>query len=87
MSFGSRFDGAELAIIGRLTERSHSDARILLPAAEAAACEAAELFHVTGIINGRLSFEQRVELIEMSGQVGYADRRGHPVAEEKMRAL
>ena len=45
MSFGSRFDGAELAIIGRLTERrfnlSHSDARILLPAAEAAACEAA----------------------------------------------
>jgi len=42
MSFG----GAELAIIGRLSERrfnlSHSDARILLTAAEATACEAAE---------------------------------------------
>jgi len=42
MSFG----GAELAIIGRLSERrfnlSHSDARILLTPAEATACGTAE---------------------------------------------
>lgn len=43
--------------------------------------------HVAGIINERLSVEQRVELIEMSGKVGYADGRGHPAAEEKMRTL
>ena len=47
MSFGSRFGGAERAIIGRLSERrfnlSHSGTRILLTAAEATAYEAAEL--------------------------------------------
>ena len=55
MSFGSRFGGAERAIIGRLSERrfnlSHSGARILLTAMEATVCEAAGLSHVTGIIN------------------------------------
>jgi hypothetical protein len=52
MSFGSRFGGAELAIIGRLTERrfnlSHSDARILLTAVETTACEATELPRLHG---------------------------------------
>lgn len=72
-----RFDNAERAVIVGLIERrfnlSHSDARNLLAAAEATASEAAELFHFTRIINERLSFEQRVELIEMLWEVAYAD--------------
>ena len=71
------FEEAERAVIGRLVERrfnlSHSDARRLLAAAEVTASESAELFHFTRIINERLSFEQRVELIEMLWEVAYAD--------------
>lgn len=71
------FEEAERAVIGRLIEQrfnlSHADAARLLSAAESAASEAAELFHFTRIINERLSFEQRVELIEMLWEVVYAD--------------
>jgi uncharacterized tellurite resistance protein B-like protein len=71
------FEEAERAVIGRLIERrfnlSHSDARSLLASAEATASESAELFHFTRIINERLSFEQRVELIEMLWEVACAD--------------
>ena len=72
-----RFDEAEQAVIASLIERrfnlSHSDAQALLAAAEATASESAELFHFTRIINQRLSFEERVELIEMLWEVAYAD--------------
>lgn len=72
-----RFDNTERVVIAGLIERrfnlSHSGARNLLAAAEATASEAAELFHFTRIINERLSFEQRVELIEMLWEVAYAD--------------
>jgi uncharacterized tellurite resistance protein B-like protein len=65
-------------VIGRLLERrfklSPADAGALLAAGEAAASEAAELFHFTRVINERLSFEERVELIEMLWEVAYADR-------------
>ena len=40
---------------------------------ETAASESAELFHFTRIINERLSFEERVEIIEMLWEVAYAD--------------
>ena len=53
---------------------SRSDANQLLAAGEAAASESTELFHFTRIINDRLSFEERVELIEMRWEVAYADR-------------
>ena len=73
----NQFDKAERGVIERLLESrfslSRSDADELLAAGEAAACESAELFHFTRIINERLSFEERVELIEMLWEVAYAD--------------
>jgi uncharacterized tellurite resistance protein B-like protein len=73
-----RFDEAERGVIGRLLEGrfnlSRSDAVALLAAGEAAASQSAELFHFTRIINERLSFAERVELIEMLWEVAYADR-------------
>ena len=72
-----RFAQAERAVIARLIKSrfnlAESDARALLAAGEAAATESAELFHFTRIINERLSFEERVELIEMLWKVAYAD--------------
>jgi uncharacterized tellurite resistance protein B-like protein len=72
------FDEKERRIIARLLESrfnlSAPEARALLAAGETAASEAAELFHFTRIINQRLSYEERVELIEMLWQVAYADR-------------
>jgi uncharacterized tellurite resistance protein B-like protein len=73
----NHFDEAERAVIAQLIERRfnlpHSDAQALLAAGEAAATESAELFHFTRIINERLSFEERVELVEMLWEVAYAD--------------
>ena len=72
-----RFDQAERSVIARLIESrfnlSQSDARALLAAGEAAATESAELFHFTRIVNERLAFEERIELIEMLWEVAYAD--------------
>lgn len=72
-----RFDERERAVVARLLERrfrlSSADARALLAAGEREASRSAELFHLTRIINERLSFEQRVELIEMLWEVAYAD--------------
>jgi uncharacterized tellurite resistance protein B-like protein len=71
------FDQAEHVIIARLIERrfklSQPEARALLAAGETAATESAELFHFTRIVNERLSFEERVELVEMLWEVAYAD--------------
>ena len=73
-----RFDDAERGVIERLLQSrfnlSRSDADELLAAGQTAASESAELFHFTRIINERLSFEERVELIEMLWEVAYADR-------------
>jgi uncharacterized tellurite resistance protein B-like protein len=72
------FDEPERAVIARLIERrfnlSPSDVRALLATGKAAATESVELFHFTRIINERLSYEERVELIEMMWEVAYADR-------------
>jgi uncharacterized tellurite resistance protein B-like protein len=72
-----RFDEMERGVISRLLESrfslSRSDADELLAAGETAASESAELFHFTRIVNERLSFEERVELIEMLWEVAYAD--------------
>jgi uncharacterized tellurite resistance protein B-like protein len=72
------FDQRERAVIARLIEKrfklSQSNARALLAAAERTACESAELFHFTRIINERLSPEERVGLIEMLWEVAYADQ-------------
>jgi uncharacterized tellurite resistance protein B-like protein len=72
------FDQAERAVIARLIESrfnlSAPQARALLAAGEAAAAESAELFHFTRTINERLSFDERVEVIEMLWEVAYADR-------------
>ena len=72
------FDGPERAVIARLIERRFnllpSDVRTLLATGEAAATESVELFHFTRIINERLSYEERVELIELMWDVAFADR-------------
>ena len=71
------FDPAERAVIAQLIENrfnlSRSDAYGLLAAGEAAATESAELFHFTRIINKRLSFAERIELVEMLWEVAFAD--------------
>jgi uncharacterized tellurite resistance protein B-like protein len=71
------FDEKERAVVAQLLERhfkmSPADARALLAAGEREAEQSAELFHFTRIINERLSFEQRIELIEMLWEVAYAD--------------
>jgi len=71
------FDEGERSVIKQMLERrfelSHEAARALLAAGEREAGRAAELFHFTRIINERLSFEQRIELIEMLWEVAYAD--------------
>jgi len=71
------FDERERAVVARLLERrfklSHADARALLNAGEREASRSAELFHLTRIVNERLSFEQRIELVEMLWEVAYAD--------------
>ena len=71
------FDENEREVISRLLESrfdlSHADARALLAAGEREARASAELFHLTRIINERLSFEERVGLVEMLWEVAYAD--------------
>lgn len=71
------FDERERAVVARLLERrfklSHEDARSLLSAGEREASRSAELFHLTRIVNERLSFAQRIELVEMLWEVAYAD--------------
>jgi uncharacterized tellurite resistance protein B-like protein len=71
------FDATERGVIARILERrfnlSHADAYALLAAGEAVASKAVELFHFTRTINKQLSFEQRVELIEMLWEVAYSD--------------
>jgi len=73
-----RFDETERGVIAQLIESrfnlSRSDAEALLATGETAVSESAELFRFTRIINKRLSFEERVELIEMLWAVAYADR-------------
>ncbi len=72
-----RFDENERAVIAQLVERrfrlSPAEARQLLAAGESEARRSAELFHFTRTINERLSFEQRIELVEMLWEVAYAD--------------
>jgi uncharacterized tellurite resistance protein B-like protein len=71
------FDERERTVIARLIEQhfklSPADARALLAAGEQKAEQSAELFHFTRIINERLAFEQRIELIEMLWEVAYCD--------------
>jgi uncharacterized tellurite resistance protein B-like protein len=71
------FDERERAIVARLLQRrfnlSPADARTLLAAGERESNRSAELFHLTRIVNERLSAGQRIELIEMLWEVAYAD--------------
>jgi uncharacterized tellurite resistance protein B-like protein len=71
------FDESERAVVARLLQRrfnlSPADARALLAAGERESNRSAELFHLTRIVNERLSAEQRVELIEMLWEVAYTD--------------
>jgi uncharacterized tellurite resistance protein B-like protein len=72
-----RFDERERAVIARLLERRfdlpEAPARVLLAAGEREVERSAELFHLTRVINSRLSHRQRIELIELLWEVAYAD--------------
>jgi uncharacterized tellurite resistance protein B-like protein len=72
-----RFDESEQAVVARLLQRrfdlTPADAGVLLAAGEQESDRSAELFHLTRIVNERLSAEQRLELIEMLWEVAYAD--------------
>jgi uncharacterized tellurite resistance protein B-like protein len=67
------FDERERAVIKQMLERrfelSHDEARALLAAGEREAGRTAELFHLTRIINERLSFERRIESAVWRGSV------------------
>jgi uncharacterized tellurite resistance protein B-like protein len=71
------FEESERAVIRQSLERrfklSQGEAEGLLSSGESEAGRVAELFHFTRIINERLSFEQRIELVEMLWEVVYAD--------------
>lgn len=72
-----RFNERERAVVERLIEQrfglSRAQGEALLAIGESEAQRSAELFHLTRIVNERLSFEQRVELVEMLWEVAYAD--------------
>jgi uncharacterized tellurite resistance protein B-like protein len=72
-----RFGESERTIIAGLLERRFhlpaAAARALLAAGEREAERSADLFHLTRIINERLSHQQRIELVEMLWEVAYAD--------------
>jgi uncharacterized tellurite resistance protein B-like protein len=72
-----RFDESERNVIAGLLERRFdlpvSQALALLAAGEREAVRSAELFHLTRIVNDRLSPRQRIELVEMLWEVAYAD--------------
>lgn len=86
-----RFDERERAVVARLLQRrfdlSAADARALLDAGEREADRSAELFHLTRIVNERLSFEQRIELIEMLWEVAYADGVLDPYEDSLLRRV
>jgi uncharacterized tellurite resistance protein B-like protein len=71
------FDETERATIARLLERcfglSHAEARALFAAGAREAGRSVEIFHLIRTINERLSYGERVELIEMLWEVAYAD--------------
>ncbi len=73
----NHFDETERTVIARMLERHfnlpQADAQALLAAGEREAEHSAELFHFTRIVNQRLSFEQRIELMEMLWEIAYAD--------------
>ena len=60
-------------MLERRFKLSHARPRRCSSAGEREADRSAELFHFTRIINERLSFEQRIELVEMLWEVAYAD--------------
>jgi len=72
-----RFDEAERSVIAQLLERrfglAQSETRELISAGEREADQSTELFHFTRIINDRLSFQERIDLVEMLWEVAYAD--------------
>lgn len=85
------FDERERAVVAGLLERrfdlSVADARALLAAGEREADRSAELFHLTRTVNERLSFEERIELIEMLWEVAYADGVLDPYEDSLLRRV
>jgi uncharacterized tellurite resistance protein B-like protein len=86
-----RFDEAERAVIAQLIERrfklTRPQTRELIAAGEREADRAAELYHLTRIVNERLNFQQRVDLVEMLWEVAYADGILDPYEDSLLRRI
>jgi uncharacterized tellurite resistance protein B-like protein len=85
------FDAHEREIIRRLLERSFglapAAAQELVAAAEKRVAESAQLFGFTSMLNGRLSRERKIELIEMLWEVAYADGVLDPLEDTLLRRI
>jgi uncharacterized tellurite resistance protein B-like protein len=72
-----RFAESERKVVARLLEQrfdlAEPRALSLLAAGEREAERSAELFHLTQVVNDRLSPQQRIDLVEMLWEVAYAD--------------
>lgn len=86
-----RIDPAERATIAALLTRRYglaaADAEALVARAEAEAERSNQLFGYTHRVNGRLSPEERVGLLEMLWEVAYADGKLHDFEANLMRRL
>jgi uncharacterized tellurite resistance protein B-like protein len=85
------FDPHEREIVRRLLQRCFSlspdDARLLIVAAERRVEMSSQLFGFTSTVNGRLSRERKVELIEMLWEVAYADGVLDPLEDTLLRRI
>ena len=85
------FDDEERRKIASLVaarfELSRSEAETLIGEAESHAAAAVELYGFTRVVKDRLSYDERVELIEMLWQVVYADGALHDYEASLLRRI
>jgi len=86
-----RFDEAERSVVAHLLESrfnlSQSDTAALISAGERESAQSTELFRFTRTVNERLSFQERVELVEMLWEVAYADGVLDPYEDSLLRRV
>jgi uncharacterized tellurite resistance protein B-like protein len=84
-------DPHERDIVRRRVQRcvslSADDAQLLIAAAERRVEMSSQLFGFTSTVNGRLSRERKIELIEMLWEVAYADGVLDPLEDTLLRRI
>jgi uncharacterized tellurite resistance protein B-like protein len=85
------FDPHEREIVLRVLQRCFSlsveDAQLLIAGAERRVELSSQLFGFTSTVNGRLSRERKIELIEMLWEVAYADGVLDPLEDTLLRRI